>query len=127
MKTQIAVARAARQLVTSATGRAWLRDIGFTADSLIVCCAEEDLVRDVVGRARRGMPPAVILFERDSKLSTIVVHPAEDAVVGHQPVHDRITIGMLFDSAKATGETSFRVSAWDGPQTASVPGLAAAQ
>jgi hypothetical protein len=127
--THTDVARRLFPLVGTEAGHQWMQSIGFTPGSAIICCQEDDLVRDIVSRARNSQPPVIVAFLHNDDLRVIVVAPARTSDSTPQHVHRDITVGMLFDAASATGETLFQVNPWDAPQAATLPdssGLVAA-
>jgi len=128
--SNIDVAKEVAKLYATQEGREFLRG-GRDKKAPVVICESSDLVSDVLRRVmNHDTEGALVVFAQSDDLRFINIRPAfggEDASLSSQLVGYETQIGMLYDTAAATGEKRFHLgSVWNRDSVATIPQLAAA-
>lgn len=132
MTAHVDVAQALKPLFTTHAGKKFRDQVGFGPGGLVVACEPDEHLVDVLDRVQKAEPPVIIAFLDAGRLRLVVVRPVrlktDDAAhrgMEPQSVSRRVTVGMFYAAAAATGETLFRINEWAADQVAIVPPIPA--
>ena len=123
MTVNTALAKKMRWLYSTDRGRALREASGMTTESLTILCKEDDLVVNVLRRARVGAPPCLIVFEAESsgdlEVRMFLVGTAKKPTdTATEAFRHTSTIGMLYLTSLHSGASHFRLNEWDREQVA---------